>query len=244
MISLVSLTWSYESISNYNNSSLYKSFIKNNSNHKFINIHFNRNIYLDLESNFQNRFNYQYEYILYKIYLFKNYLNNIDSDFLIIADTSDVACLCDIDSLLDIDLDNNVLFGSEIHQYPPPTDWNKYPDINHNIKNYLNSGLYYGKKQDIEHLLEIALDVLSLNYKNFGGDQGVYTYVYINNSIITLDHNCNIFLNTYLRSINDFIYNNNKLKFKNSDISPKFVHDNGWNYGSPKFIEKFNLIAQ
>jgi hypothetical protein len=58
---LISITWSYEQEFNYKDTILYKSFIKNNIDDNFINIHFNRNDYLELESIFEKDYGYQFE---------------------------------------------------------------------------------------------------------------------------------------------------------------------------------------
>ena len=69
---LVSITWSYDHNFDYKNTILYKSFIKHNNENDFINVHFNRNDYIDLEKEFENYYGYQFEFILYKIKLFKD----------------------------------------------------------------------------------------------------------------------------------------------------------------------------
>ena len=51
---LVSVTWSYEDESNVKDSILYKSFIKHNDESDFINIHFNRLNYDELEKKFKD----------------------------------------------------------------------------------------------------------------------------------------------------------------------------------------------
>lgn len=244
MIKLLSITWSYDAIYNYKNTFLYRSFIKHNLDHDFVNIHFNRNNYLEIENKQQLSFDYQYEYILYKIILLKEKIKDIKSDYIIYADSNDVVCLSNIEEILHSLREDTILFSCEYHQYPSPNSiWNEYPLNNKNNNLFLNSGLYVGTKKNIMRMIDEAMDVLSLEYKNFGGDQGVYTYMYINKNLnIKLDINNSIFLSTYLRSNHDFAYQNNRLIDKNNNTFPLFIHDNGWNYGSPKFIEKFHLI--
>jgi hypothetical protein len=86
--------------------------------------------------------------------------------------------------------------------------------------------------------------VLPLKYKNFGGDQGIYTYYYINDLSpkIFLDELSQYFVSTYLTSKDWFSKENNKIRCKINNTTPIFIHDNGWNYGSPRIIEGFNLI--
>lgn len=245
-IKLLSTTWSYEELFDYKNSFLYKTFIKHNSSNNFINIHFNRNLYLELEKEFQNKFGYQYEYILYKIFLLKSKLSEINSQYIIFSDINDVACLGSIDDLEEAKFSDSIIFSSEIHQYPPETQWNTYPEENKKAQIFLNSGLFVGSISNIDRLMAECIDrVLSLEHKNFGGDQGIYTYAYIHqnsNKNIVLDQNSEFFLSTYLRSTNCFDYQNNRIINKNNNYSPLFIHDNGWHYGSPRFIEKFNLV--
>lgn len=244
MIKLVSITWSYEELSNYKDNFLYKTFIKHNNFDNIINIHFNRNEYLDIEKKQESFFGYQYEYILYKIILLRNKIQDIKADYIIYADNNDVVCLSEIDEILNFLSDDSVIFSAESHQYPALNhDWNKYPTFNNTNNFYLNSGLYAGTKKNIIKMIDQAFDVLSLKYKNFGGDQGVYTYLYLNNkSNIKIDTNNSVFLSTYLKTINNFIYTHDRIVDSRYNTTPLFVHDNGWNYGSPRFIEKFNLV--
>ena len=76
---LLSITWNYTDESNYKDSLLYKSFIKNNDDKDFINIHFNRNEYSELEKDFENNYGYQFEFILYKIFLLKSTIPRFSS---------------------------------------------------------------------------------------------------------------------------------------------------------------------
>ena len=243
---LISVTWSYNDEPMYKNSFLYKSFIKYNSNNNFLNIHFNRNNYLAIEKEFKDKFEFQYEYILYKLFLLQNIIPKIEDNNIIYADSSDVACLGDI-SELDCYISNDqILFSSEFNQYPSSgKSWNSYPSNNTLGNFFLNSGLYIGLRDNISKLIEECITkILPLEYKDFGGDQGIYTYNYIHFNNIILDINNNIFLNTYLRSSDAFKYLNNRIICKKNQTMPLFIHDNGWNYGSPKFIEKFNLIEK
>lgn len=244
MIKLISITWSYEDLSFYRNSFLYNSFIRYNNPKKFINIHFNRNNYLELEKQKQTLFDYQYEYIIYKIILLKEKIKNIEADYLIYADDTDVVCLSEIDEILNFLSDDSVIFSAESHQYPRlNAEWNTYPVYNQKNNLYLNSGLYAGTKKNIIKMIDQTFNVLNLHYKNFGGDQGVYTHLYLNDqSNIKLDVNNSVFLSTYLKSTYNFIYQNNRLIDNIHNTTPLFVHDNGWNYGSPRFIESFNLV--
>ena len=56
---LISVTWSYSQESNVKETILYKSFIKNNNEFDFVNIHFDRNNYLGLEKEFETKYGYQ-----------------------------------------------------------------------------------------------------------------------------------------------------------------------------------------
>lgn len=59
---------------------------------------------------------------------------------------------------------------------------------------------------------------------------------------IKLDYG-NIFaVNTFCRNIDEFYLNkNNRLVSYETRVMPCFVHDNGWNHGSPKYFEFFDL---
>jgi GR25 family glycosyltransferase involved in LPS biosynthesis len=232
---LITITWNYEDSYDISDTFLYKSFIKNNNPDNLIQIHFNRNNYKDLEDQFSEKYGFQYEYILYKVYLLMDRIKNVSADYIIMADAFDTVCLDDINTITP---NNYILFSSEANIYPySKGDWgvSDYSEENINSKNFLNSGLIMAPKGDYINLLYNAIhNILTHNLKSFGGDQGIFTYHYLNKStpIIHLDKNCNLFLSTYLRDHNSFV----------KDKLPIFVHDNGWNYGSPRFIEKFNLI--
>ena len=243
---LVSVTWSYEDESNVKDSILYKSFIKHNDESDFINIHFNRLNYDELEKKFKDFYENQYDYILYKIFLIRDLIKQIDDDIIIFSDTNDVVCL---NNITEISYDGGIIFSSERHQYPndisiwKPTK--KYSDQDIFEQNFLNSGLVISEKKLYVELLDSVIqNVLPLHYKTFGGDQGVYIYHYINefSPKIILDKKRNIFVSTYLTSYDWYIPENGKLVYKPTNRCPTFVHDNGWNYGSPKIIERYRLI--
>lgn len=246
---LITVTWSYDDKPTIDESLLYKSFLKKNNVEDFYNIHFNRNNFKDLEHEFNVKFGPQYDYILYKIYLLNDYLKNFDlDDDLIFSDTNDVVCLNNINNI--IINPNYIIFSSEKHRYPNEEsvkNWQPnylYPEYNINKELFLNSGLSCGKKETYLKLFEICInDVFSLEYKNLGGDQGVFTYFFINfnNELIKIDET-KYFLSTYLKSPIDFNKDETGLYSIKGDSYPIFVHDNGWNYGSPKFINYFNLI--
>lgn len=249
MIKLVSVTWSYTDKSDFENSILYQSFLKKNDKKDFYNIHFNRNNYLDLESNFNNKFGYQYEFLLYRIFLLKNVLETLDFDIIIFSDTNDVVCL---DSITNINysISNKITFSSEKHRYPNEisvTNWipsYKYKDENNINKWYVNAGLSIGKKDQYISLFQNCIEsIFPLEYKNFGGDQGVFSYYFINNEdgLIILDNKTEYFLSTYSDSPSNYVKIEKKIKNLTYNTFPFFIHDNGWNYGSPKFINYFNL---
>ena len=236
IIKLLAITWNYEDSYDLTNTFLYKSFIKNNNPDDLIQIHFNRNNYIDLEKEFDTRFGYQYEFLLYRIYLIRDKVKNlINSEYIIVADTSDVVCL---DNINTINPPDYILFSSEANPYPHSKgDWGvpDYSEDERNNRHYLNGGLFISPKgQYLDFLNSIVENIFPKNLKSFGGDQGVFSYHYLNknNPTIVLDKEFKLFLCIYERNANDFI----NYKF------PIFIHDNGWNYGSPRFIEKFNLI--
>ena len=232
---LLSITWSYEDAANLDNCFLYKSFIRNNDPNNFINIHFNRNNFNRLESEFNERYGYQHEFLLYKIFLAREKFYNLSDDFYILSDTPDVVCLGNIDN---ITYPNHIMFSSEAHQYPwQCPDWTvDYTSEDKSERHFLNGGLSIGKRDwYIDLFNSIETNIFPLNLKTFGGDQGVFTYHYLlgNSPKIVIDKESKLFLSTYCRSPSSY----------NRGTLPIFVHDNGWNYGSPKFIEKFNLMS-
>jgi hypothetical protein len=245
-IKLVSITWSNDQTFDYKNTILYKSFIKHNNENNFINIHFNRNEYSELEKEFENNYGYQFEFILYKIFLLKDKLKEIDDNIIVYCDTNDVVCL---DNINNLEYKGGIIFSSEKNKYPSDnSSWipvSSYSEWNLNNSVYLNSGLIVTTKELYIKLLNNVIEnVIPLNYKNFGGDQGVYTYHYINNLSpkIILDETCEFFVSTYLSSRSWFEKIDNRLKNKLTNTTPMFIHDNGWDYGSPRIIEGFNLI--
>jgi len=242
------ITWSFDDQNDIMESRLVKSFLNYNEKDKLHHLHFNRNKYINLESEFESRFGYQYEFLLYRIYLLREYLVNLDFKNLVFSDTNDVVCMGNIDEIEPF-LENKVIFSSENHQYPNEinivnwTPLNQYPENLKKESKFLNAGLSFGKKTSYIKLLDYCIDkVMCQNYKNFGGDQGVFTYSLLNSDgeLLSLDYN-NIFLNTYSLNYGSYYIDNNKL-YKHGQKKPfLFVHDNGWNYGSPRFIEYFNL---
>lgn len=235
MIKLLTITWSYNDHFNINDTFLYKSFIKNNKNDQFVHFHYNRNHYLELEKDFENKYGFQFEYILYKLFLTKDKIQSIDSDYFIFADATDTVCLGNIN---DIELSDKIIVSSEINQYPSSMgDWGikDYSEEDRFNKRFLNSGLFITNKENYIKFLENAIyNILNKNLKSFGGDQGVFVYHYLNKSSpeMILDTEYKLFFNTFNRNYEQYI----NYRF------PKFVHDNGWNWGSPRFIEKFKLI--
>jgi len=251
-VKLVTVTWSNEDEPRIEDSFLIKSFLKNNKSDDLINIHFNRNNYNELETEFQSKFGYQYEFLLYRIFLLKDILVNISDDLLIFSDTGDVVCLGDIQELQN-KISDNIIFSSENHRYPNEgniLNWEpnyRYPEKNYIDINFLNAGVSFGHRLNFINLLTECIEyVFPKKYTNFGGDQGVFTYYYINNNLqtnlVNLDNKYEIFLSTYLKSYHDFHYENGRLVNYTYKTTPLFIHDNGWNYGSPKFINHFNLL--
>lgn len=243
---LVSVTWSYENESNVKDTILYKSFIKHNDESDFVNIHFNRSKYWELETEFQSKFGYQYEFLLYRIFLLSDWVKLIGDDVLIFSDTTDVVCL---GKLSDIEYNGGIIFSAERHQYPNDiSSWgpvNCYPQENLDKSNFLNAGLQISEKGLYLELLRSVIDnVFPLEYKTFGGDQGVYIYYLINeiSPKITLDVDRKVFVSTYLTSPDWYRVQDEKLLYNPTNSNPFFVHDNGWNYGSPKIIERYRLI--
>lgn len=250
-ISLITVTWSYNDIFDIENTSLYKSFKKFNPNKDFYHFHFNRGHHHQMESEFHSRFGQESEYLLYKIQMLLEKAKHIDTDYFIFCDANDVVCLSNVDYLIDLfDLDNYIILGHEKNIWPPierQRSWPGYEEYRERdvkMKTYLNGGMFLSRKDKYIEMLQSLIDnVFSTNINNFHNDQGVYIYHY-NKSMkpeMRLDYG-NIFaLNTFLRSKDDFYQHNNRLVCKETGVKPCFIHDNGWNHGSPRYHDHFDL---
>lgn len=249
-IELVTITWSHQDRYDIEKTSLYQSFKKFNS-HSFKHFHFNRGHYYALEAEFAYRFGRESEYILYKIHMLHEELKKLTSEYIIFCDANDVVCTGSVDHLFNhYNLDQYIVFGMEKNQWPTPETkqlWSNYKDYKEfDSKNnyYLNSGVFIGKRvKIIEMLQNIITNVLSTNNKNFFNDQGVYTWYYNMEVVpeIKLDYSTLLVVNTYKKTKDEYYLYNNKLYSKQLGIASCFVHDNGWNHGSPKFINAFEL---
>jgi FkbM family methyltransferase len=251
-IKLITVTWSHQEHFEIEKTSLYRSFKKFNPNIELIHFHFNRNEYIKEELNFNEKFGQESEYLLYKIQLLFDKIKNVDCEYIIFCDANDVTCLSNINYLTTIfDLEKYIIVGHEKNQWPPVDrksiwpdyqDYNGYDSLN---KTYLNSGMILARKEMYVNMLENMINnVMSKDIKNFSNDQGVFTYYYNNNYSpeIKLDYG-NIFaVNTFARNTNEFYLDKeNKLVSKQTGIKPCFLHDNGWNHGSPKYHNFFEL---
>lgn len=235
MVKLLAITWSNTSSYNLEETLLYKSFIKNNPVNNLLHIHYNREDYVALEKDFKSKFGYQYEFLLYKIYLIRDKIKDLAAEHIIVSDVFDVVCLGNIQKLNSVE---NIIFSSESNQYPSSRgDWGTpdYSQEEYRTSRFLNAGMFICTKNEYLELLNTVIEkVFPLQLKSLGGDQGVFTYHYLSNfnPKITLDKENRYFFNTYTLDHNRYV----------REDFPIFVHDNGWNYGSPRFIEKFNLV--
>ena len=251
-ISLVTITWSNENSFDIESTSLYKSFIKFNPLNKVEHFHFNRGHFYQEEHEFYQRFGQESDYILYKIHLLKQKVKQIDSEYIIFSDANDVVCLGNVNLLPSIyDLDSHIIVGAEKNQWPVPEiklTWPGFIDYSgFDVQNefYLNSGMVLAKRENFVSMLEsMESKILSTNINTFKNDQAVYTWHYTANHEpkIKLDYQLSFAVNTFKRSCDEFYLNkNNRLTSKSTGVTPCFVHDNGWNHGSPKFRDNFNL---
>lgn len=236
MVKLITVTWSFDKNFPIENSFLYRTFTKHNTLENFVHVHYDRNEYTSLEQEFSERFGYQYEYILYKIYLTRKIIESIESDVIIFADANDVVCRGNIQTILPPD--NYILFSAEANQWPSSRgDWGglDYSYEARQKSEYLNAGVFVTTKQMYIQLLDTVItQIFPTNLKSFGGDQGIFTYHYLSNFTpsIQLDTEFSTVISTFSRSYESFI----------DKQLPMFVHDNGWGHGSPRFIQKFNLL--
>lgn len=252
-ITLATITWSHQPSFPIEKTTLYKSFRYFNPEKPFVHHHFNRGHYWQQEAEFAQKFGAESEYILYKIVLLKKQIQQIDTDYIIFCDANDVVCLNNVDSLLkDFDLENSVVVGAEKNQWPPKETketWKQYGfkdysgfDAENNF--YLNSGMILATKSNFIQMLQTMEDaVLTKGISNFRNDQGAYTYYYTASlePKIVLDYNNKFVVNTFTRSVDEFEFRDNKLYSKANGNAPCFVHDNGWNHGSPKYVNAFQL---
>lgn len=252
-ISLVTITWNYENEFPIQTTSLYKSFYKFNSNKKLYHFHFNRNNFTHEESVFHERFREESDYILYKIHMLKKKLEEVSTTYVIFCDANDVVCLGSVDHLLSVyNLEKYIVVGCEKNQWPVPerkANWksfgfNDYSGFDASNEFYLNSGMVLAKKDNFISMLNTMEEkILNLNIKDFKNDQAIYTWYYTSKYVpeIKLDYNCSFALNSFKRSTGECSVDNNSLSLVNSGVKPCFLHDNGWNHGSPKFINAFEL---
>lgn len=250
---MVAVTWNYEDSFPIEKTYLYSSFKKQNPDQEFVNIHFNRTNYQTLEEEFDRRFEREYPFLLYKIQLLgekiKKYVN---TDYIIVADATDVFCLGKISQLIDLyDLDKYIIAGQERNTWPTDDhkkhwpNYTDYSDSERYNKTFLNSGMLLAKTDKFIEMLDVMIEyVLSTDCKYFHNCQGCYTYYY-NKKLrpkIKLDYSSIFTLNTFVRTKEECYLNEKKrIVIKDTGVKPCFVHDNGWNHGSPKYILSFNL---
>lgn len=250
-IKIVTVTWSHQETYDIKKTTLYKSFKKFNPFKEVFHHHFNRGHYWQEESLFANKYGRESEYLLYKIFLWRDIVRDIEADYIIFCDANDVVCLTHVDDLVNqYDLDKNIIVGHEKNQWPTleaKQTWPDYKDYNiYDTENrkFLNSGMIIAKKEKYVEMLDSMVEnVMSKDIKTFNNDQGVFTYYY-NMGVeprIKLDYTNNFVVNTFSRSHDEYVLENGRLISKKNQTSPVFVHDNGWNHGSPKFLNHFEL---
>ena len=250
-IKILTVTWSHEETYNIKKTTLYKSFKKFNPHREIIHHHFNRGHFWQEERDFSSRFGRESEYLLYKIFLWRDVVRKVDSDYIIFCDANDVVCLGDVGQLVsDFDLENQIIVGHEKNQWPTVEAKSTWPDYNdYNIydtqeRKFLNSGMILAKKDKYVELLDSMVNnVMSKNITTFNNDQGVFTYYY-NTGVepkIKLDYSNKFVVNTFSRSHDEYYMEGNRIVSKKNGTKPLFVHDNGWNHGSPKYLNHFEL---
>jgi FkbM family methyltransferase len=258
-IGLITVTWSFLDGFEIEKTSLFKSFKKFNPGLEFKHFHFNRGHFQNEERDFNERFGRESEYLLYKITMLKRKLEQVESDYIIFCDANDVTFLNSVDHLPSLfDLENNLIVGMEKNQWPTPekkADWAKngfldYSGFDAENGFYLNSGTVLGKKEVFSRMLGVMEEkMLSIEFNDnkgetCGGDQSVYTWYYNAKCEpnIKIDYGTAFSLNTFKRSAEDFYLDSeNKIVSKLNGAKPCVVHDNGWNHGSPKFLNHFEL---
>ena len=251
-IKLLTITWGHTENFDISKTSLYQSFKKYNPEKEIIHHHFNRGLYWELERQYQEIYGVESEYLLYKITFLLEKAKQIDSDYVIFCDANDVACFTDIDDLPNqFDLENFIIVGHEKNMWPPldrKLTWPNYVDYDENHmtnRTFLNSGMILAKTQKYVELLQSLVDnVLPTKIPTFNNDQGVFTYYYNKgfHPIIKLDFDSLFTVNTFSRSTNEYRLEDERLISNSTGIKPYFLHDNGWNHGSPRYHNHFNLV--
>jgi hypothetical protein len=250
MFTLVLISWGWGDQHNIETTWSYKSFKKHHPEYPIKHFHFNRGHHHELERKFNEDFGPESEYLIYKIFNMLQKVNEIETEYFVFTDSTDVYCSSKIDAVKDYyDLNDYLIFGHEKNDWPKPEvrclwpDYTDYSPYDIQNKNFLNSGVFVGKTANYKKMLEVMVhDVLpkKLHTKN---DQGMFLY-YMNTLLeprIKLDLGSFLVLNTYNRNENDFYRKGNKLYYKSENKSPIFVHDSGTPWGGAKLITKFGL---
>lgn len=252
-LKLVTTTWSHQDSFDITKTTLYKSFKHFNPDKELVHYHFNRGVYWKEENDFAQKYGPESEYLLYKIVLLKEKIETLDSEYLIFCDANDVVCLDKIDRLFQaFDLRDQIIVGAEKNQWPPvdtketwkPFGFLDYSGFDAENRFFLNSGMILASKINFIKMLEKMInEILPKGIKNFRNDQGVYTWYYTAKMEprITLDYHTVFAVNTFCRSVDEFEFTDGKLRSKLNGSTPCFVHDNGWNHGSPKYVNAFQL---
>jgi len=251
MIKLVTCTWGYSDTFPIQGTVLYRSFIRNNPEENFVHFHYNRGAYYAEEQQYLTRMGTQAEYILFKIELLKKSVEELETDYLVFADATDVFCTDNIEHLPKVfDLEKHIVFSGERNDWPKQnmiSHWENYPGYKqHDLANrtFLNSGVQLAKKEKYLELLNSCLEKFCVhNITGHGGDQGVYTWHYNTQEEpkIILDYSKSFAWSTYDSNIEEFYKTGNKVACKNFGTTPVFIHDNGTNYGGQRFASRFGL---
>jgi hypothetical protein len=251
MIKLVTCTWGYTPSYPIEQSMLYKSYTKHNPPENFAHFHYNRGAFYAEEQAYLQRMGTQAEYIMFKIELLKKSVEELETDYLVFADATDVFCTGNISHLPNLfDLEKYVVFSAERNDWPKQnmiSHWENYAGYKqHDRENryFLNSGVQLAKKEKYIQLLRSCLERFCVhNVKGHGGDQGVFTWHYNTQEEpkIILDYAKVFAWSTYDSNQVDYHESNKRLVCNQYGTCPLFIHDNGTNYGGQRFVQKFNL---
>jgi FkbM family methyltransferase len=260
---LIVVTWNHSDTLDISKSMMVQSFLKYNSKDRLHQIHFDRRQYSQLECEFSQKFGYQYEFLLYRIFLLENALMALHKekqfDQIVFCDSGDVTCQNSLDSIKnDINLNEYVVFGSEKNQWPnrdTKNNWPGYKDYNSfDFENrfFVNGGVILTKPEAFCKLLSNCIEKVfpqiphSTHLVCYAGDQGAFTFFYnnLNDSSdikIKLDYPNFLAINTFATSVNDYYLENSKVHSKSTNNAPCFIHDNGWDHGCPRLNHAFEL---
>lgn len=171
-----------------------------------------------------------------KVNLLKKYLQNLKISesnkkkyLILFSDSYDVICNANYKEIIAkyLEFKSDIVFTAECYCWPDKSLAKDYIKTNTVFK-YLNSGGFIGTIESINHITKN-------NINNYDDDQLYYTHTFLkinkinlNNIIIKLDYNCEIFqaINGVFNDL-DIDFNKSRLINNITKSNPCFIHGNG-----------------